>query len=204
MQISQHLIRYLLSFALFLVVKHSASDEFHKKKSSHTKERSAGKTADSKQKKTVKKTTASSSSSHAVKQKAESGPKANAGSKAKLHLEQTRGGAAAAETIKKSGRPEYEVVSYEEINFELKEVTPDGTVVLIGPPGLTRFEKARITGARSLQLSLGAPSLIEIPLEVRDSVSLAIAEIEAKALPISIRRVLPNGLYQDIPISWMN
>ena len=75
---------------------------------------------------------------------------------------------------------------------------------LIGPPGLTRFEKARITGARSLQLSLGAPSLIEIPLEVRDSVSLAIAEIEAKALPISIRRVLPNGLYQDIPISWMN
>ena len=203
MQISQHLIRYLLSFALFLVVKHSASDEFHKKKSSNTKEKSAGKTADSKQKKTMK-TTASSSSSHAVKQKAESGPKANAGSKAKLHLEQTRGGAAAAETIKKSGRPEDEVVSYEEINFELKEVTPDGTVVLIGPPGLTRFEKARITGARSLQLSLGAPSLIEIPPEVRDSVSLAIAEIEAKALPISIRRVLPNGLYQDIPISWMN
>jgi DNA-directed RNA polymerase I, II, and III subunit RPABC2 len=204
LQISQHLIRYLLSFALFLVVKHSASDEFHKKKSSHTKERSAGKTADSKQKKTVKKTTASSSSSHAVKQKAKSGPKANAGSKAKLHLEQTRGGAAAAETIKKSGRPEDEVVSYEEINFELKEVTPNGTVVVIGPPGLTRFEKARITGARSLQLSLGAPSLIEIPVEVRDSVSLAIAEIEAKALPISIRRVLPNGLYQDIPISWMN
>jgi DNA-directed RNA polymerases I, II, and III subunit RPABC2 len=199
LQISQHLIRYLLSFALFLVVKHSASDESHKKKSSNTKEKSAGKTADSKQKKTVKKTT-----THSVKQKRKSGPKADAHSKAKLHLEQPEGGAAAAEPIKKSGRPEDEVVSYEEINFELKEVTPNGTVVLIGPPGLTRFEKARITGARSLQLSLGAPSLIEIPPEVRDSVSLAIAEIEAKALPISIRRVLPNGLYQDIPISWMN
>ena len=186
------------------MVKHSASNEFHKKKSSNTKEKSAGKTADSKQKKTMKKTTASSSSSHSVKQKPKSGPKAVAHTRAKLHLEQAKGGVGAAEPIKKSGRPEDEVVSYEEINFELKEVSPDGTVVLIGPPGLTRFEKARITGARSLQLSLGAPSLIEIPPEVRDSVSLAIAEIEAKALPISIRRVLPNGLYQDIPISWMN
>jgi hypothetical protein len=24
-----------------------------------------------------------------------------------------------------------------------------------------------------------------------------------KVLPISIRRILPNGLYQDIPIDWL-
>ena len=35
--------------------------------------------------------------------------------------------------------------------------------ITIGPPVLTRFEKARITGARSLQLSMGAPPFIPIP-----------------------------------------
>lgn len=103
----------------------------------------------------------------------------------------------------KSTRPEDEVVTYSEIDFELREIAAKGNQVLIGPQRLTRFERARITGARSLQLSLGAPSLIRIPNDVRDSISLAIAELDLKALPISIRRVLPNGIYQDIPIDWM-
>jgi DNA-directed RNA polymerases I, II, and III subunit RPABC2 len=103
----------------------------------------------------------------------------------------------------KSTRPEDEVVTYAEIDFELREIPAKGNQVLIGPQRLTRFERARITGARSLQLSLGAPSLIRIPNDVRDSISLAIAELDLKALPISIRRVLPNGIYQDIPIDWM-
>ena len=105
----------------------------------------------------------------------------------------------------KSIRPEDEVVTYNEIDFELKEIVSEENQnqVLIGPVRLTRFERARITGARSLQLSLGAPSLIRIPNDVRDSISLAIAELDLKALPISIRRILPNGMYQDIPIDWM-
>ncbi|HZB16221.1 MAG TPA: DNA-directed RNA polymerase subunit K, partial [Nitrososphaeraceae archaeon] len=103
----------------------------------------------------------------------------------------------------KSTRPEDEVVTYNEIDFELREIAAKGNQVLIGPQRLTRFERARITGARSLQLSLGAPSLIRIPNDVRNSISLAIAELDLKALPISIRRVLPNGIYQDIPIDWM-
>lgn len=105
--------------------------------------------------------------------------------------------------VKKSSRPEDEVVTYAEIEFELKEIVPDGTRVLIGPARITRFEKARITGARSLQLSLGAPAFIKVPHEVRDSISMATAELDAKALPISIRRVLPNGVYQDIQIDWL-
>ena len=103
----------------------------------------------------------------------------------------------------KSLRPEDEVVTYNEIDFELREITSEGNQILIGPQRLTRFERARITGARSLQLSLGAPSLIRIPNDVRDSISLAIAELDLKALPISIRRILPNGVYQDISIDWM-
>ena len=102
-----------------------------------------------------------------------------------------------------STRPKDEVVTYDEIDFHLKELSGQPTKVMIGPLSLTRFEKARITGARSLQLSLGAPSLIAIPGGIKDSISLAVAELEVRALPISIRRILPNGLYQDIPIDWL-
>jgi len=102
-----------------------------------------------------------------------------------------------------STRPKDEVVTYDEIDFQPREISGSSTEVMIGPHSLTRFEKARITGARSLQLSLGAPSLIAIPGGIKDSISLAIAELEVRALPISIRRILPNGLYQDIPIDWL-
>lgn len=104
---------------------------------------------------------------------------------------------------KKSSRPADEVVIYPEFEYELKEVEAQGSKVLIGPPWLTRFEKARITGSRSLQLSLGAPPLMKIPEQAKSSIMLAVEEIDEKALPISIRRILPNGMYQDIPIDWM-
>lgn len=106
------------------------------------------------------------------------------------------------EETKKSTRPVDEVVTYSEQEYELKEVVAEGNKVLIGLPWLTRFERARITGARALQLSLGAPPLVK-PEGVNTSIALAMLEVEKKALPISIRRVLPNGVYQDIPIEWM-
>ncbi|MEM1525243.1 MAG: DNA-directed RNA polymerase subunit K [Nitrososphaerales archaeon] len=88
------------------------------------------------------------------------------------------------------------------VKSNLKEVknSVEQFQVKIGPNKLTRFERARIIGARALQLSLGAPPFIPIPPNIKDPISLAIAELEAKALPISIRRTLPDGTYQDIPI----
>jgi DNA-directed RNA polymerase I, II, and III subunit RPABC2 len=89
-----------------------------------------------------------------------------------------------------------------DVEFRLKEIPSKNNEILIGPVRLTRFEKARITGARSLQLSLGAPILTKIPPEFTDTIMIAKYELEKKTLPISIRRILPNGLYQDIPIGW--
>ena len=89
-----------------------------------------------------------------------------------------------------------------DVDFKLREVISKNDEILIGPNRLTRFEKARISGARSLQLSLGAPILTKIPLELTDTIMIARYELEKKSLPISIRRILPNGLYQDIPIEW--
>ena len=103
----------------------------------------------------------------------------------------------------KSGRPKDEVVVYPEMDFESREIPPQDSQVLIGPPTLTRFERARIIGARSLQLSLGAPILVNSSNKFNDTISIAVAELNSKVLPISIRRVLPNGLYQDIPIDWL-
>ncbi|MDG6939937.1 MAG: DNA-directed RNA polymerase subunit K [Nitrososphaerota archaeon] len=70
----------------------------------------------------------------------------------------------------------------------------------IGPDHLTRFERARILGARALQLSFGAPPMIPQGQGANSPISIATAELEAAALPISIRRVLPSGQYQNLPL----
>ena len=80
---------------------------------------------------------------------------------------------------------------------EIKNVT--GTVVT-GPPTLTRFEKARIMGSRALQLSLGAPPFIDFSKNISTSLEIAMEELHQKVIPIVIRRTLPNGEYQNIPI----
>ena len=82
---------------------------------------------------------------------------------------------------------------------EPMELSADGKI-LMGPPTLTRFEKARIMGARALQLSLGAPPFIDIPVSAATSLDISMKELEERVIPITIRRVLPNGDYQNIPL----
>lgn len=72
--------------------------------------------------------------------------------------------------------------------------------IRIGPPKLTRFERARIVGARALQLSMGAPILVILPDSVIDPIDISIVELEGKVLPMTVRRILPEGTYQDIPL----
>ena len=88
-----------------------------------------------------------------------------------------------AKTVKKAKQPSL-------ADFEIK----------IGPPKLTRFERARIVGARSLQIAMGAPAFVPMEGPYKGPIQTAMQELEAGALPISIRRSLPNGITQDIPI----
>jgi len=85
---------------------------------------------------------------------------------------------------------------------EAIEIPCEKNKISIGPPTLTRFEKARIMGARALQLSLGAPPFIPIPKSARISLDISMEELEQRVIPITIRRVLPNGDYQNIPIDY--
>lgn len=52
----------------------------------------------------------------------------------------------------------------------------------------TRFEKARIIGARALQISMGAPILIKIPKGMIDPVQIAMLEFKEGAIPITVVR----------------
>lgn len=61
---------------------------------------------------------------------------------------------------------------------------------------LTKYERARLIGARALQIAMGAPLLLKLKeadlenLHYRP-VSIAKYELEKDALPITIKRPLP-------------
>ena len=72
---------------------------------------------------------------------------------------------------------------------------PSGTYVTENSSGrapaeasYTRFERARILGARALQISLGAPILTDIPADTIDPVLIAEHEFLAGVIPITVRR----------------
>jgi len=75
-------------------------------------------------------------------------------------------------------------------------------IINVGPPKITRFEKARIVGARALQISMGAPILVDAE-ENTNPIDIAVTELDAGILPITIRRTLPDGTFQDIPLKWL-
>jgi len=50
----------------------------------------------------------------------------------------------------------------------------------------TKYEKARIIGARALQIAMGAPVLIET--DELDPINIAIEEFEKSVVPITVRR----------------
>jgi len=92
-------------------------------------------------------------------------------------------------------------IIYKETEHVPEEITSNDNKIITGPPMLTRFEKARIMGARALQLSLGAPPFISVPKDTSTSLEIAMEELNERLIPIVIRRVLPNGDYQNIPIN---
>jgi DNA-directed RNA polymerase subunit K/omega len=58
-------------------------------------------------------------------------------------------------------------------------------------------------GARALQISMGAPILVEVNETYSNPIDIALKELEDGMLPITIRRTLPDGTFQDIPLKWL-
>ena len=62
----------------------------------------------------------------------------------------------------------------------------------------TKYEKARIIGARALQLSMGAPFMIKLsPKDIEDlhynPIEIAKREFDAGVIPIGVRRIVTRG-----------
>jgi len=58
-------------------------------------------------------------------------------------------------------------------------------------------------GSRALQIAMGAPILIETSETLSNPIDIALRELESGILPITVRRTLPDGAYQDIPLKWL-
>jgi DNA-directed RNA polymerase subunit K len=56
------------------------------------------------------------------------------------------------------------------------------------PIKYTRFERARIIGARALQIDMGAPVIINLPKGEIDPIRLAELEFDKGIIPITVKR----------------
>ena len=66
----------------------------------------------------------------------------------------------------------------------------------MNPEMFTKYEKARIIGARALQIAMGAPLLVKLAEKDLENIhynpiSIAKMEFEKGILPITIKRPLP-------------
>ncbi len=50
---------------------------------------------------------------------------------------------------------------------------------------------------------MGAPILIEVDPALTSPIDIALRELGEGILPITIRRTLPDGTFQDIPLKWL-
>jgi len=50
---------------------------------------------------------------------------------------------------------------------------------------------------------MGAPVLLDIKDPKLSPIDIALMELEEGVLPISIRRALPDGTSQNIPLKWL-
>jgi len=68
-------------------------------------------------------------------------------------------------------------------------------------PFLTQYEKTKILGFRTNQLSQGARAFIAVPAHVTDLREIARMELEARRLPFIIKRPMPDGSFEKWRIS---
>ena len=74
---------------------------------------------------------------------------------------------------------------------------------------LTKYERARIIGARALQIAMNAPVLIKLSKEKLeeinyDAIKIAEIELDSDALPISVKRPMPKKNEEELKRSKEN
>ena len=84
-----------------------------------------------------------------------------------------------------------EVMDYNDYNEKKEKITN---------PYMTKYEKIRMIGVRSTQISMNAPIMVNAE-GMTDPLKIAMKEFQEKKLPLIVRRYLPNGHYEDWKLS---
>lgn len=107
-------------------------------------------------------------------------------------------------TLLESVHPEIHSCNYDEM-ISLTRIVRDVNGRIVDPlhqtlPFLTKYEKARIIGARAEQLDSGGQAFVAVEPHIINGRTIAIMEFEQKKIPFILARPLPNGSieYWDI------
>ncbi|KAH9404210.1 PREDICTED: DNA-directed RNA polymerases I, II, and III subunit RPABC2-like [Rhagoletis zephyria] len=76
------------------------------------------------------------------------------------------------------------------------EVQHRQSTAKITTPYMTKYERARVLGTRALQIAMCAPIMVELEGET-DPLQIALKELKERKIPLTIRRFLPDGSYED-------
>ena len=93
---------------------------------------------------------------------------------------------------------EVEVGNQGEDNIEVLQSAqgPSDPSKRITTPFMTKYERARVLGTRALQISMGAPVMVDLDGET-DPLKIATMELNDKKIPMIVRRYLPDGSHED-------
>jgi DNA-directed RNA polymerase subunit K len=64
----------------------------------------------------------------------------------------------------------------------------------------TKFEVARLVGARALQIKMGAPTLVKIPKGVERPLDIAKIELEHGVLPITVKEREGKKIKREVKV----
>ena len=92
--------------------------------------------------------------------------------------------------------PESQCINFDEV-AALTRVVRDANAKIIDPlhktaPFITKYEKARIIGARAEQIERGAMPFVEVDSHIINARTIAMMEYDLKKIPFIIARPLPN------------
>jgi DNA-directed RNA polymerase subunit K/omega len=96
-----------------------------------------------------------------------------------------------------SVHPEIHTCNYDEM-ITLTRVVRDSTGRIVDPlhqtlPFLTKYEKARVIGARAELIDSGGEPFVPVEPHIINGRTIALMEFEQKKIPFIIARPLPNG-----------
>lgn len=94
---------------------------------------------------------------------------------------------------------EYDDINKEDLEFKVVDYSQtllDSKKEKTTIPYLTKYEKTQLVAVRAQQLSMGAVPLVDVK-GIRSTTEIAEKELVERKLPLIIRRILPNGEYED-------